>query len=49
MELGILYQDMDDVDYRSLHCFFMETTWSSRICGHFIKTMIKMSSESEGY
>lgn len=22
MELGILYQDMDDVDYRSLHCFF---------------------------
>ncbi len=24
MEQQILYQDMDDIDYRSLHCFFME-------------------------
>lgn len=24
MEQHILYQDMDDIDYRSLHCFFME-------------------------
>ena len=24
MEQSILYQDMDDVDYKSLHCFFME-------------------------
>lgn len=24
MEQKILYQDMDDIDYRSLHCFFME-------------------------
>lgn len=24
MEQGIKYQDMDDVDYRSLHCFYKE-------------------------
>ena len=24
MEQNILYQDMDDVDYESLHCFFVE-------------------------
>jgi ElaA protein len=24
MEQRILYQDMDDIDYRSLHCFFKE-------------------------
>ena len=24
MEQNINYQDMDDVDYRSLHCFYME-------------------------
>ena len=24
MEQNILYQDMDNVDYKSLHCFFME-------------------------
>ena len=24
MEQNINYQDMDDVDYKSLHCFFME-------------------------
>ena len=24
MEQNILYQDMDDIDYQSLHCFFME-------------------------
>ncbi len=24
MEQHILYQDMDDIDYKSLHCFFME-------------------------
>lgn len=26
MEQGICYQDMDDVDYRSLHCFLTEGT-----------------------
>ena len=24
MEQNIHYQDMDDIDYKSLHCFFME-------------------------
>ena len=24
MEQNIMYQDMDDIDYRSLHCFFMD-------------------------
>lgn len=24
MEQNIHYQDMDNVDYKSLHCFFME-------------------------
>ena len=24
MEQNIMYQDMDDLDYRSLHCFFMD-------------------------
>ena len=24
MEQNIFYQDMDDIDYNSLHCFFME-------------------------
>ena len=24
MEQNILYQDMDNIDYKSLHCFFME-------------------------
>ena len=24
MEQNIHYQDMDDIDYQSLHCFFME-------------------------
>ena len=31
MEQSILYQDLDDVDYKSLHCFFMENDMGCRV------------------